>query len=258
MRTFAQNYPQLARQLTDAGWASRDLALVRAAWDLAASLFAGAERGSGKPFIDHLVGTASGVVVGGGDAGVAAAALLHAAYEQGDFGDGRTGATASHRARVSDAVGPEAEELVLGYHELGWGPAVAADAARTAANAKGTARSVLLMRVANEVDDALDGALALSGKASAPSHATAVHEIVVDLAETVGTPALAAIARRELLGETPVMPRELVIGAIVSTVRRPASSCRRPSVLVVRWSVRARRSLGRARRMVRGGWMRTA
>lgn len=258
MTTFAQTYPQLARQLTESGWASDELASVRAAWDLAASLFAGAERGSGKPFIDHLVGTASGVLVGGGSAAAVAAALLHAAYDQGDFGDGRTGPTASHRARLSAAVGAEAEDLVLRYHELGWGPSVAAEAAQTAANASPSARSVLLMRVANEVDDVLDGALLLAGKASRPSHTGAVHEIVVEIAVEVGTPALAAIARRELLGDAPVILPELVIGSVVSTVRLPASSCRRPSVLAVRWTARARRLLGRSRRRVRGGRTRNA
>ncbi len=67
MTHLAQTYPQFARQLSVEPWSSREFALVRAAWELAAGLFAGAERGSGKPFVDHLIGTASGVSIGGGN-----------------------------------------------------------------------------------------------------------------------------------------------------------------------------------------------
>ena len=54
MIVIAQTYPHLARQLSAEPWSSREFALVRAAWEMAAELFAGAERGSGKPFVDHL------------------------------------------------------------------------------------------------------------------------------------------------------------------------------------------------------------
>ena len=110
MTHLAQTYPQFARQLSVEPWSSREFALVRAAWELAAGLFAGAERGSGKPFVDHLIGTASGVSIGGGNPDTVAAALVHAAYDQGDFGDGHRGALASHRRRVRAALGATVEE----------------------------------------------------------------------------------------------------------------------------------------------------
>lgn len=223
MRT-AQTYPQFAVQLSTADWSSRDLELVRAAFDLAASLFSAAERGSGKPFIDHLIGTASAVLLGGGNPSAVAAALLHAAYDQGDFGDGRRGPRPKHRRLVVEAVGPLVEDLVFRYHQMTWTNAAASREALCASDAPEPKRAVLLVRVANEIDDAMDGALVLSGKDRLPTHGRMVHEDVVRLAEIVGTAQFAVLARSTLLDEQPKFPPELVIGVGASRVCLPSSA----------------------------------
>ena len=250
MTRIAQTYPQFAVQLANAGWSSAELTSVRTAFDLAASLFTAAERGSGKPFIDHLVGTASGVLLGGGSTDAVVAALLHSVYDQGDFGDGRTGAQAVRRRRIASVVGAGVEDLVFRYHRLGWGPAVAANAVANVGGASEPERAVLLMRVANEVDDAVDGGLVLSGKEHLPGYGAQVHEAAVALAERVGTRDFASLARRELLGEPPAFPPELIVGAVASRVRMPASARLRLRVQavrmgmpVVRFSYRLRRRL---------------
>lgn len=256
MTRLAQTYPQLARQLVDTGWSSTELASIRAAYDLAASLFVGAERGSGKPFIDHLVGSASGVLLGGGNADAVAAALLHAAYAQGDFGDGRSRTRDANRRRVRAAVGAAVENLAFAYDQLGWSPAVAATAVANVAAASAPERSVLLMRVANEVDDALDGELVLSGKQHLVEHTHVVHQSVVELAERIGTPELASMARDVLLTAPPRFPPELIVGAIDSRMRMPKSARPRLSVRAAHTGIAANRLLRRrlplsARRFLR-------
>src|SRR4051812_50178326 len=56
---YAQTNLQLYAQLRRAGAAEQDLALVRAGYDLAMHLCPASFRGSGKPLLAHLVGTAS-------------------------------------------------------------------------------------------------------------------------------------------------------------------------------------------------------
>jgi (p)ppGpp synthase/HD superfamily hydrolase len=242
---IAQNYPQLAVQLTRAGWSSADLTSVREAYDLAATLFVARERGSAKPFIDHLVGTASGVLLGGGDAVQVAAALLHAVYDQGDFGDGHTGMRPAHRRRVAATVGGPVEDLVHRYHDLGWTFEVASKAVATIGDADPRAEAVLLIRVANEVDDAIDGGLVLSGKQHLEVHSTEMRTIAVQLAEHVGTAAFATVARDVLLGEPFTFPSALILGNVVSRTRTPESRSRRLSLMVARAQARARRVAAR-------------
>lgn len=241
MTQLAQTYPQLAVQLAATGWPGGELASVRAAYDLAALLFVGAERGSGKPFIDHLVGTASAVLLGGGDSTTVAAALLHAAYDQGDFGRGRSSAGEANRRTVRDEVGPAVEALVFAYHRFRWSPAAASDAASTVDEASAVERAVLLMRVANEIDDAIDGGLLLSGKLHHAEHQRSVHLAVVELAERIGTPTLARLARTTLLTPPPPIPAELIVGNGASKHRVPKSARRR-------WRVRPKHLLWQLRR----------
>lgn len=250
MRT-AQTYPQLTVQLERQEWSPDDLALVRRAFELAATLFAAAERGSGKPFIDHLVGTASGVILAGGDPDEVAAAVLHAAYDQGDFGDGRTGPLPKHRRCVCSAVGEPVEMLVYRYHSLGWSRDVAVKAAGNIGSLDDTERSVLLIRSANELDDAIDGGLVVSGKQRQPVHSREVHEATARLAEALGDPPFGALVRETLLGDPPHVPPELVLNRVVSRTRLPLSASGRLWPRMVETSMQVRRSRGRAMRRIR-------
>src|SRR5262245_13883641 len=115
MNEYAQTNLQLYTQLRRAAYTDTDLGLVRAGYDLAMNLFSASFRGSGKPLLSHLVGTASILASIGRSPAVVTAGLLHAAYALGDFGDGRFGTTDAKRARVRMAVGSEVEDLVARY-----------------------------------------------------------------------------------------------------------------------------------------------
>lgn len=246
--SIAQTYPQLAVQLTRAGRSPEDLALVRRSYVTACALFAPRTRGSGKPFLDHLVGTASCVLLDGAPAVEIAAALLHAAYDQGEFGDGPAGATARHRARLRAEVGDDVERLVLAYETAGWDTTTVARSLAVIGELSSEARAVLRIRVANEVDDALDAGLVLSGKATQPPGALVPAADVVALAAHVGGAPLVDLARVHLSDAPPVVAPELVLGWVGSRVHAP---CPAQRVLggVISGVRRFRRGLRRLRRV---------
>src|SRR5687767_10697994 len=95
-----------------------DLALVAASYECALPLFARSFRANGKPFLCHLVGTASVLHVHGADPVTIAAGILHAVYPSGEFRS--TLSPAERRELVVSAVGDEVERLVHGYAELEW------------------------------------------------------------------------------------------------------------------------------------------
>ena len=120
MPEVAQTNLQLYNQLIAAGWSDANLDRTQAAYALAADLFAGQIRSSGKTFLEHLVGTASAVAAVGGRPALVHAGLLHATYTFGEFGDGQRNAAESKRAAVRAVIGAEAEELVAEYAGLGY------------------------------------------------------------------------------------------------------------------------------------------
>jgi hypothetical protein len=219
---LAQTYPQLAVQLADAGWPGADLLAVRRAYDLAATIFAGHVRGSGKPFTAHLVGTASCLLLDGAPAATVAAGLLHAAYEQGDFGDRSSGRTPARAARLRAGAGESVEEIVAAYFRLGWSPDVAQRLAETIGELPAPVQAAVRVRLANEVDEAVDAGLVLSGKIDLPG--AVPHEAVLELAAHLAGPAFVERARAVLSAPPPPMPPELVMGGGYSSVRLPPSA----------------------------------
>src|SRR5262249_49358465 len=141
------------KQLHAAGWDAPQLAALRDCYEFATLLFAGHCRASGKPFLAHLVGTASILAAMGADRATVAAGLLHAAYDQGGFGLTRW---RHRRSRVRHAIGEAAEALVWRYHKLGWSEATIARMRDALAELPATDRAIVLMRLANELDDNLD------------------------------------------------------------------------------------------------------
>jgi hypothetical protein len=113
---IAQTNVQLYRQLRDAGVADAELTRVHAAYELGVELFSGRYRRPHRPFIEHLVGTASIVAEVDGRPSMVLAALLHAAYPRGDWG-GRAAGT-RERDAVRQVVGPEAEALIWQYAQI--------------------------------------------------------------------------------------------------------------------------------------------
>ena len=243
MPEIAQTWPQLVQQLSGTDLQPSELSQVRRGFDQARVLFAGAERPDGRPFLDHLVGTASGTLLAGAPTDTVVAALVHAAYDEGDFGDTRPGAHERHRHDLRAAIGREAEALVHRYHTLGWSPETARRCRTDLDALPPLDRQVLVVRVANEVDDGLSGALHISGKLDHRTHTDETHDDLMAIAASLTAPAFVAVARDALRRDGPPPPAVLVVGRGRSGVQLPASA---------RWSVR-RRAHGAARHVRKRG-----
>jgi hypothetical protein len=189
----AQTNLQLYNQLVASSWSAEDLGRVRAAYEFADRMFVGVRRASGKPFIAHLVGTASVVADVDGRPDVVLAALLHSVYTGGGSEISRK---APGRSTIRRVAGTATEALIYEYATSPWGPDAFADANANAATFDRTRRDVLLLRLANEVDERADlgtqygdkGAFLRDGEDALPPMAV--------LADQLQCPKLAATFRR--------------------------------------------------------------
>src|SRR5690349_1318442 len=156
MKRYAQTNLELYVQLQAEGYDGVAQESVMRAYMLACQLFAGLHRASGKVFVAHTVGTASALVEARARLPVVVAGLIHAAYTHGEFGDGWRSVTATKRAHVRTAVGPEAESLVDRYTSFRWRAEALPGLRAALPSLDALDRDVVLMRLANEVDDHLD------------------------------------------------------------------------------------------------------
>ena len=193
--TAAQTNLLLYQQLHGLGYSSDALTRIRGSYEMATTLFAGQFRSCGRPFIAHLVGTTSILAELRVAEPVVAAGLLHAAYAQGDFGLIRWRHRRDHLRRM---VGSEAEDLVWRYDQLRWyggGAGVQFDRLETLDEIE---RTIILMRLANELDDHMNFARQLSGERDY-DHGQQ-RDIVVRMAERLGRERL-AMALRQVYAE---------------------------------------------------------
>ncbi len=194
MHRFAQTNIQLFNQLRVLGYPPDGLSPVVGAYELAMRLFTGRFRASGKTFIAHVVGTASILASLRVSLSLVAAALLHAAYGSGDFGDGDTGMTEARRNQVKATVGEEVEEYVARYTSFRWyDEAIATIHARLKTMASRD-RGVLLMRLANELEEYLDLGILYSGdeKRKQVNYINENGGFMIQMAEALGFPTLGA------------------------------------------------------------------
>lgn len=112
---LAQTNLQLYHQMLAAGWSEEDLTPIRAGYDVARQLFGQSYRPSHKPFVAHLIGTASALVRWEERPAIVLAGLLHSVYLYGDFGDGQRGASPHRREFLVKQFGFETEQLVFHY-----------------------------------------------------------------------------------------------------------------------------------------------
>jgi GT2 family glycosyltransferase len=160
---FAQTWPQLLHQLQTQGWTVQEIEPVKRCHDVGLRLANGRYRACGKPFLTHLIGVASVLAAYGAPPVMVRAGLVHAAY--GELGlrlDDDD--TADMVAAFTQAVGRNVDRLLQAFsgdqledHPL---PESDEDWAFYPVSA---ARS-LIMLVANEIDEFLDGADALMVK----------------------------------------------------------------------------------------------
>ena len=221
----AQTNLQLYRQLETSGWSTKERRRAEAAYTLAAELHSGQYRASSKTFVAHLCGTASIADAAGGTVDETLAALLHAAYDQGDFGDGRTPRTPSKCAEIRDAIGADAEALVAQYSDWPWRDTARGPPRRRTRRLRRLERAVAFLRLANEVEERVDGA-----DDYAPAHAVFVFPLddVVRCARLLGREALVALAD-DVARANPVRdaPADLQTTTYVSGPVAPRSSSTR-------------------------------
>jgi (p)ppGpp synthase/HD superfamily hydrolase len=195
-------------------------------------LFTSRFRGSGKPFLAHAVGTAGILGLLRAPGPTVAAGLLHAAYTHGDFGDDRSGISNPKQAEVRRAVGELVEGLVARYTALAWDESTVRTLRGRVSSLSTDDRTVLLMRLANELEDHLDLGIGYcrDGEQRRQMIKSWLHECV-DLAEELGhlelSNALAHVFQDCL--STPVHP-SLVTSHAISHTLAPASY--RPRLLV--------------------------
>lgn len=201
---FAQTNIQLYNQMRDEAYDDAAIGRVVTAYRLATRIFVGKYRGSGKTLIAHLVGTASLLAWLGRPAPVVAAGLLHAAYEDGDFG------SSDPVRAMKEAAGPDVEQLVSAYHALKWSYSeeLIQELRRREPTMSDQERQATVIRIANEVEDYLDLATMYHGKPdddesvvkSGPwrlGYMETVEKPLAELAEVFGEPRLAEQIRSQ-------------------------------------------------------------
>jgi (p)ppGpp synthase/HD superfamily hydrolase len=192
MHPYAQTNLQLLNQLHDRGYSDADLREVFNAYQLTLELFTGQFRASGKTFIAHLVGTASILTHLRAPSKLIATGLLHAAYFQGDFGEiGKRGISETKRKRVRKKVGKEIESYIARYTALIWNETTILPIHREMDRFEECDRDVLLIRLANELEEYLDFGIIYCGDFKQQQYGDRQNHLIADMAEKLGYPTLA-------------------------------------------------------------------
>ena len=180
-----------AHQLRALEYTDDEIAAVHDAYKSAMKIFCGQFRACGRPFLCHLVGTASILASCGASVTMIKAGLLHAAYTQGRFGgaDG-AGVTDKKRDHLRRAIGKDTETLIAGYAAFPWNDKMVSKVVAIRDALPLDAAKMLLIRLANELDEHRDLAILYSRKAHARMDANLPR--FIDLAEALGLPGLAA------------------------------------------------------------------
>lgn len=192
MKSYAQTIVQLLTQLYDSGYSKADLERMTVAYQLAVELFTGLYRPSGKTFISHVVGTASILCDLHARSEVIAAGLLHAAYEHGDFGSPMKGISSVKRAKLREKLGAEVEDYIARYTALLWTKTTIPEIYEKFRLFGPIERDVLLIRLANELEDLSDlGVLYCHSAAGKCRHYGRIASSMIHMAREIGFPRLA-------------------------------------------------------------------
>lgn len=190
---YAQTIIQLYKQLQIDGYSDEDLILIRNAYELAMEVTSGNYRPSGKTNMAHFIGTASILSSLGASIEAIAAGLLHSIYAHGDFGTLRKGISEAKRRQVRRAVGEKVEEYLAKYAALEWSMQTAITIRETLPNLDPVDRTVVLVRLADRLEDYLD--LGILYCPNAEDRLRGIQndgQLMIELAVQLGYPTLAA------------------------------------------------------------------
>jgi (p)ppGpp synthase/HD superfamily hydrolase len=191
MHCFAQTNIQLFNQLSCDGYSIDDIRCIFNTYSLSMQLFTGRFRPSGKTFIAHLIGTASILSFLHAPAKVVAAGLIHAAYEYGDFGDGKRGSSIWKRKQLKQTLGQEIENYVATYFAFVWNEQTIPTIYDRLSNLDQIEQDVLLIRLANELEEHLDFGLLYCGVSKQKQYSNHAKNLILSMAEKLGKSALA-------------------------------------------------------------------
>lgn len=191
LSSVAQTNLRLYRQMSAAGASRGDLQQIVQCYTVACRILGGQFRSSGKTLVDHHVGTASLIYAQTSDVDLACLGVLHASFTHGVFPDGKRGLTPRHEAWLSAEVPDQVSSLVKDYGQYrSFRPDLAGG---RVGEDPGPARpEVLVARLANQIDDAMDGADLIGGKQA--YKVNDVLQAVEDASRARGLPVLAEAA----------------------------------------------------------------
>jgi hypothetical protein len=152
---LAQTVGALYRQLHAAGYGPNQLRAVQKCFAFSNRAFSGVHHGCGKPLICHLVGTASAVTAMDARVEMVCAGLTHALFERGLFQE------QGSQTRLEAEFGPSVYRLIAAFGRFRWDDETIAAFAAQPSFANETFRSMLILRLANEMDDIANMGLAL-------------------------------------------------------------------------------------------------
>jgi (p)ppGpp synthase/HD superfamily hydrolase len=158
----AQTNTALYCQLHAAGHSTADLLRVQRAYRICCKLFNGRYRKTERAFICHAVGAGSSVAHFDRRIEMIIAGMLHAAFDSGQYPDGRIGLSDVHREWLAAQVGPEVEQIVARYNQFSF--EMGTPESKAKAGVPKEQHDVLLIALAHEVDDMADGGLAFAPK----------------------------------------------------------------------------------------------
>jgi (p)ppGpp synthase/HD superfamily hydrolase len=244
----AQTNIQLSNQLIGLGFNTADLTAVYRSYTVATRIFAGQMRPEGRPFICHVVGVASILADLGQPIVVICAGLLHSAYTHGDFGAGWGYVNKSSRRAIRRSLDPAVHEIIDAYARQAWNAATIHSWITKATPIDDPLRTIITIRLADALEDALDFGLQYSDKGERHSN-NIPRDNVVSLAETIGIQRLTA-ALRHAYGDqaTGEYFRLLRKNATGSTMLAPMSYRRR---MIAPTLARLRTAYWRARKISR-------
>jgi (p)ppGpp synthase/HD superfamily hydrolase len=212
MHSCAQTNIQLYSQLERNGYSEAEILSVRDVYDVAVKLFTCRYQRSGKPTIDHLVGTASILCTLRRPATIVAAGLLHNAYQNGDFGSVRKGMTPGKRKMLRQIVGSAVEAYVARFATIPWKRQTLFEMASDTDLLTSIDRDVILIYLSEYLEHLLDlGVLYYEDVARGPFVRTRDEfNCMVSIAERLGFSVLAKeIRQAENAIAVEVMPKDL-------------------------------------------------
>ncbi|GEM_PF-3536393 len=185
--SLAQTHLQLLRQARDAGYGKEDILVLRRDYETALRLFGHQMRYSGRPFVCHVIGSASAALHEGFSLTLVRAALNHAAYTSGRFPSGARGKRADHTRWLKDRVGLEVEALISDITDYPYSAQLIIEKSHADVNAfSAREREILNFEVCNDVDHGCDYGAAIEKSPNWPVEGYV--DAIIRLSRNLGLP----------------------------------------------------------------------